>query len=527
MLEGVLIIAVVGYIAGEIAGKFGLPNLIGMLISGIIMGPYVIGILPGEILELSEEIRMFALFIILFKAGLSIDKDKIYNNGSVAIRLCFLPTIVEATVVAIFTYYIFQWDFLISWLLGWIICAPSPAVIVPSMLRLKSEGWGVKKGIPDLILVEGTVSDAAAVTMFGIFLSWTIQNSGGNVLLQFGDIPLQIILGIILGLIAGYLALILISRLNITSHIIHDIVIVLGIGLALIVGEDFLSYSAFLAVMVMGFFILEKNPVIARKFRTEVDKIWLVGQIFLFVLIGAAVDINVIFEAGGRGLLIIGAGLIFGRFSGILLSTMGSSINFFERMFMVVGDMAKATVQAAIGGIPLAMGVPNGEIILAISVLSILVTAPIGAFGTAYLAPKLLEKGKVDPTKITVESDYKLLVGYDGSKSSEKALEEAVRTAREVDGEIIILHSHQENKTSYSKNEIEEYLDNIAKDIEYTIEVIEEKANPTKEILKSAEKHEVDYIYLGKHNDGINRIFVGDVTESVIKNTTIPVILFE
>lgn len=525
MLEGLLIIGIVGYLSGVAAGKLGLPNLIGMLISGIIMGPYVLNVLPGEILELSEEIRMFALFIILFKAGLSIDKEKILNMGSVAIRLGFLPTIIEASIVAVAAYYIFGWDLLISFILGWIICAPSPAVIVPSMLKLKAEGWGVKKGIPDLILVEGTVSDAAAVTMFGIFLGWAANNGGNNLLLQIGDIPLEIILGIIMGVIAGTVALILVDKTRLTTHIIHDAIIILGIGLLLIIGEDFVPYSGFLAVMTMGFFLLEKSSVLARKLRIEIDKIWMVAQIFLFVLIGAAVNIHVIYEAGLQGLLIIILGLIFGRFTGILLSTWGSSININERAFMVVGDMAKATVQAAIGGIPLAAGLEHGEVILAVSVLSILFTAPIGAFGTAYLAPKILQKGVVDPTKITVEYKYKFLVGYDGSPTSTRALEEAVRTAREIDGSLVVVHCHQKNKQSFSKEELQNYLEEFARDIELTTEVLDD--NPVKHIIESAEKHEVDYIYLGKHNYKHEHLLVGDVTEAIIKNTSVPVILFD
>lgn len=525
MLEGILIIGIVGYLFGVMVGKLGLPNLIGMLISGIIMGPYVFDLLPDQILELSDEIRMFALFIILFKAGLSIDKDKIFNMGSVAIRLGFLPTIIEATIVAVAAHYIFGWDLLISFILGWIICAPSPAVIVPSMLKLKAEGWGVKKGIPDLIMVEGTVSDAAAVTMFGIFMGWAVGSAQGNLLLQIGDIPLEIILGIIMGVIAGSAALLLVEKTQLTTHIIHDAILILGLGLLLIVGEDFAPYSGFLAVMTMGFFLLEKSSVLARKLRLEVDKIWMVAQIFLFVLIGAAVNIHVIYDAGLQGLLIIVLGLIFGRFSGILLSTMGSSITFPERMFMVVGDMAKATVQAAIGGIPLAAGLPQGEVILAVSVLSILFTAPIGAFGTAYLAPRILEQGEVDPTKITVETEYKLLIGYDGSKASTRALEEAVRTAREIDGKLVVIHCHQKHKSSYTKEELQKYLDELARDIEVSIEI--RQNNPAKEIVSAAEKHEVDYIYLGKHNHTQEYPLVGDVTESIIKHSTVPVILFD
>ncbi len=387
LLLGLLMILLIGYASGELSDRLGLPKLIGMLLAGIVIGPYVLNLLPGVMLELSDEIRLLALLIILFKAGLGLDKDKILAQGSVAIRLGFLPAVIEASVVAVATHYIFGWDWLTSWLLGWIICAASPAVIVPLMLRLKAEGWGVKKGIPDLILAGGTASDATAITMFGIFLAWVADNGAVNGWYQLLDIPVQVGLGILLGILMGIVAVSIIEKSNLTGHIIEDMVIAVGLGLLLVIGGSFVDYSSFLAVMVMGFYISEKAPVPARKIRKELNNIWIVGQIFLFVLIGAAVNIDVVFHAGLRGLAVIAIGLLVGRWLGIFASTWRSILTLNERLFMVVGDMAKATVQAAIGGIPLALGVVHGEEILAIAVLSILITAPLGAFGTMHFAP--------------------------------------------------------------------------------------------------------------------------------------------
>lgn len=530
MLEGILIILLIGFLAGELAGRVKLPKLIGMLLAGIIVGPNYLDILPDDILNISEEIRLLALLFILFKAGLGLDKNKIISQGTVAIRLAFLPAVIEASVVAVATRFIFGWEWLICFLLGWIVCAASPAVIVPLMLRLKGEGWGVKKGIPDLILAGGTASDATAITMFGIFLAWIVENGAGggetSVALQVMDIPLQVILAIGLGIAAGFLALYLIRRSTLTSSNIHDLIVALGLGLLLIIGDDYLPFSAFLAVMVLGFVILEKDAVTARRLRVEVDKIWVVGEIFLFVLIGAAVDVGVILDAGPQGLAIIAIGLLIGRWGGIFASTWGSSLNLGERVFMVGGDMAKATVQAAIGGIPLAMGVPHGEIILAISVLAIILTAPLGAFLTVFLAPRLLEKGKVDPTKVNIQDDYVLLAAYDGSEASQNALQEAVRAARQMDAHLVVLHVQQSGRIAFSKEELKNIVAPLARDISYKIKV--ETGSPAKFIVEEAEKNDVNQIYMGKHNQSAyTTVLMGDTAEDVVHNSSTPVILID
>ncbi len=523
MLHGLLIIVAAGFLAGEAAGKLGLPKLIGMLLAGAVLGPYLLDYLPQAILSISEEIRYFALLIILLKAGLGLDKEKLLSQGTVAIRLGFLPAVIEATVVALAARWLLGWDWLICWLLGWIICAASPAVIVPSMLRLKAEGWGVKKGIPDLVLAGGTASDAVAVTMFGIFLGWITGEMGETVMAQLVSIPINIILGIIFGYAAGKIVHFLLHRIQLAEDIVHDLIISLGFGLLLVLGEHYLPYSSFLAVMVMGFTILETDNVLARRLRVELDKIWTIGEIFLFVLIGAAVNITVAVDAGLMGLAIISIGLIAGRWAGIALSTWGAALNSQERRFMVIGQMAKATVQAAIGGIPLAMGVPHGEYILALAVLSILFTAPAGAFGTAFLAPKMLTKGEVDPTKVTVKSNYKFLVAMDGSPASQRALKEAARIARQADGELIILHAFFENEVKLSREEIENELE-IARDVAHELIIVE--GNPAEMIVETAVKEGADYVYMGRK--GLNshkKTKIGDTAEIVMAHSDIPVIL--
>jgi NhaP-type Na+/H+ or K+/H+ antiporter len=521
MLQGILLITVIGFLAGEVAGKLKLPKLIGMIIAGMIVGPYLFDILPEEILEFSEEIRLFVLLIILFKAGLGLDKDKLMAQGSVALRLGFLPAVIETFVVALTTRWLLGWEWLLCFLLGWIICAASPAVIVPLMLRLKARGWGSEKGIPDLILAGGTISDAVAVTMFGITLGWVLGETDHNLWLQAGSIPLQILLAVIAGYLAGRLVLSVIKFLNISGKPVQELIISLGFALLLLIGSEFAPYSNFLAIMVMGFIILETNAVVARRLRAGVDHIWQVGEIFLFVLIGAAVNIYVVLEAGFYGLIIIAIGLIVGRWAGIFLSTWGSNITIGERVFMVVGDMAKATVQAAIAGIPLAMGVAHGEYILAIGVLAILVSAPIGAFGTIFLAPRLLEKGKIDPTKVNIKENYSFLVAMEESPSSRMALKEAARVARPVDARLIIVNFFNQETGPMDYQRLKEELE-IVSDIEH--EVVVDKGDPVEIILNTALKHGVDYIYMGKTG---SETVVGNISQRVIEKSPLPVILIE
>ncbi|TVR67001.1 MAG: sodium:proton antiporter [Spirochaetaceae bacterium] len=536
MIQGILLILVAGFLAGEIAGRLRLPKLIGMLLAGIVIGPDLLDVMPAAMTELSAEIRRLALLVVLLKAGLGLDREKILAEGSVAIRLGFMPAVIEAAVVAVASRYIMGWDWYTAWLLGWVICAASPAVIVPMMLRLKSEGWGVDKGIPDLILAGGTASDGVAVTMFGIFLVWVVDGAAGagaggagaggaGIALRLLDIPLQIGLGLVAGFLAGRAAVFLLSRLRLAESIIHDLIVALALGLALITFDTYLPYSSFLAVMVMGFVILESDVVLARRLRAEIGKVWIVGEIFLFVLIGAAVRIDILADAGLRGLAIIGIGLLVGRWAGIFASTAFSRITWGERVFMVVGDMAKATVQAAIGGIPLAMGVAGGEYILAIAVLAILITAPLGAFGTAFLAPRMLQRGTVDPTRIIVHEKHRFLVAWDGSPGAGAALERAARTARQLDADIVLLHVPHRDDAELTREQLIDVL-GPARDI--AVDIVQGRGNPAELIIETAESRGVDYIYMGKWTTSRGEnVLLGDVVQHVIGITEIPVIVVE
>lgn len=317
LVADLLLVASVGFVAGELAGRLGLPRLIGMMAAGILLGPKVGALLSPGIITLAPDIRMLALVVILLKAGLGLDRERIMAQGSVAIRLGFMPAVIEASVVAVASRLILGWDWPYCWLLGWIVCAASPAVIVPMMLHLKSRGLGTDKGIPDLILAGGTISDATAVTLFGITMSWIADGPATGAGLAALSIPLEIAGGLAVGWLAARTAYLLIHQTSLTSSVTHDLLVVSGLGLALVLGAAVLPYSGLLAVMVMGFGLLETDRVLARRLRTELEKVWVVAQIFLFVLIGTAVNPGVISGIGIRGAAVIAAGLIVGRWLGI------------------------------------------------------------------------------------------------------------------------------------------------------------------------------------------------------------------
>jgi len=523
LLLDILLVLIGGLALGEIADRLGLPRLIGMIAGGMLLGPHLLDWLSPTVYEISPEIRMLALLVILLKAGLGLDKNKILAQGSVALRLGFMPAVIEAGVVTLAARWLFAWPWLYCWLLGWIVCAASPAVIVPMMLYLKSRGWGVDKGIPDLILAGGTMSDATAITMFGIFVTWLADGISGGWIQQVVQIPLQIIAGAAIGYAAGKLAHYILRRTPFASSPIQDVLVGGTLALLLILGGGILPYSDFLAVMVMGFVILETDPVLARRLRTEIDRAWAVAQIFLFVLIGAAVNLDTIATAGLRGIAVVAIGLAVGRWLGIFASTWGSNINLVERMFMVVGDMAKATVQAAIGGIPLAMGLAYGEEILAISVISIVITAPLGAFGTVALAPRMLKRGDVDPSRVTVHTDHRFLVALDGSRVAACALDRAAAIAREADADLLILHVTDEPQNR--DRGMEAALQSID-DIEH--EFSARPGSPPETIIETARASGCDYIFMGKSNSGgVDQFPVGSVARQVIESTDIPVILVD
>ncbi|TVR63170.1 MAG: sodium:proton antiporter [Spirochaetaceae bacterium] len=521
MLLGVLVIIALGFASGEVASRLRLPRLIGMVAAGILAGPDALDILPGEILAVSGDIRLFALVVILLKAGLGLDKEKIRAHGSVSVRLGFVPATAEAAVVAVAVRVLLGWDWLSAWLLGWIVCAESPAVIVPAMLRLKAEGLGVKKGIPDLILAGGTVSDAVAVTMFGILAAVAVGGTSDGIWALIARAPVQIVLGIVAGIVAGAIVAWTLSSLRIATNTAHETIIILGAAIALVVGERFLPYSPYLAVMVAGFVVLETRPVIARRIRNSMDRVWIVAEIFLFVMIGAAVNLSVAAEAGLFGLAIVAIGLLVGRTGGILISTAHSGFSIRERFFMFFAYTPKATVQAAIGGIPLALGLPYGEVILAIAVVSIIASAPLGSILTRFFAPRLLEKGDVDATRVTVAEDFKILVVITGDAPPRSLIRETARIARRADAELLILNVNPDPEKLVDASRLREEL-RLARDVAHEVILID--GNIVETIVEIAREHSVDYIYLSRSAATVGS---HDIAVDVIANTDIPVVVVD
>jgi solute carrier family 9B (sodium/hydrogen exchanger), member 1/2 len=368
MLESLLWIILAGFFAGQIADRLKLPALVGMILVGILLGPQVSHQIDPQALA-TNDLRTIAITVILMKAGLGLDRAKLIQQGSVALRLGILPAACEALTIAVVAMELFHFNFPTGLLLGLIVSAESPAVIVPGMLRLKSLGWGVDKGIPDAILTGSALSNVLVLLLFNLLL--TALATGGGSGLPIGLLPFQL-----LG--------------QIVSAGITLFIVVLSRQLPI--------YSGYMAVISAGFWLTIIDPPLTQRLRLGFDGLWSVAQIWLFVLLGATIQLDVLGAKVWAGLLILTIGTFVGRSIGWYLSTLGSNWNWRERLFLLPGNSAKATVQAAIGAMPLAQGIAGGETILAIAMLSILVTAPIGAWAIPRFAPRLLVRGETDRT---------------------------------------------------------------------------------------------------------------------------------
>ena len=390
MIESIFLILLFGMLGSYVFSWMRLPGLLGMIIVGVLIGPYGFEWLSPQIMEAAGEIRMIALVIILLRAGLGMEKALLKEVGVIAAKMSALPCLIEGFLVAIVAWKLLNMPFTHAGVLGFILAAVSPAVIVPSMLYLKEKGLGMRKGVPIIILAGASVDDVFAISMFTAFMGISMHSDQG-LLFQIGLIPLRILAGVAIGIGFGWVLGKTMKYQKWRIAEMEKIAFVLCFAiLVYIIGERW-NLAGLLGVLVFGFMLLEKTNHIAVQIERELNKAWFFAQIFLFVLIGAEVNIPVAWEAGMMGLLIIGIGLA-GRFSGVFIALLRSSLNQRERLFCAISYTPKATVQAAIGGIPLAMGIEKGESILAIAVLSIVVTAPLGAIGIKISAPRLLEK---------------------------------------------------------------------------------------------------------------------------------------
>lgn len=390
MLYSLALLLLTGFFAGKISAWLKLPELLGMLLTGIILGPYMFNLVAQDLLDVAQALRMFALLIILLRAGLGLSKDSLVKVGRVAFNLSWIPCIFEGLTVMVMAVLLLKFSWIEGGLLGFILAAVSPAVVVPSMIALKEQGYGENKEISTMILAGASVDDVYAITIFTTFLSLALQEST-NVLLQVSWIPFSIVAGIIGGLLVGLGLLRLYKVSFLHNKDTEKLLLLLGIGVLYYSLGDWLGIASLLGVMAIGVILRHKDMDSALKLAAQLARIWIFAQIILFTLVGAEVNIGVALAAGVTGLAIIIIGLL-GRSLGVWIATFGTNLNAKERLFCMIAYLPKATVQAAIGGIPLAMGMESGAIILAISVLAILITAPLGAIGIKLGAPILLVK---------------------------------------------------------------------------------------------------------------------------------------
>lgn len=535
MLESMIWILLMGFLVGQIARRLKAPALVGMVMVGILLGPQVGNVISPEVLGAANSLRTIAVMVILMKAGLGLDREKLSQQGTVALRLGFLPAACEAISIAVAAMWLLQFDFLTGLLLGCIIGAESPAVIVPGMLRLKSLGWGVKKGIPDAILTGSALSDVLLLLVFSLLLAFLSQGEataitllGGITLSPLQLLPFQIIIQITLGLLLGWVtARILVSLLvkqNWSQTAVQDSLVAAGFALWLVVSaEDIPIFSGYLAVMATGFFLIDLDAPLARRLRGGFDSLWTIAEIILFVLLGASIQLNVLGNTMLVGLLVLAIGTLIGRSLGWYLSTLGSNWTGKERLFLLPGNLAKATVQAAIGAIPLAQGIAGGETILAIAALSILVTAPLGAWAIPTFAPKLLEKGEVDPTKVAISGRPVFLAAVDASPLTTDVLTKTADLARRSDGDVIVLYV--DNLGDKSTNlQIQQQAQRILSDIRY--EFLSLSGTVPEEIIRVAQARQVTYIAIGKRgHQPWEEVLVGSVSQAVLETSPIPVLL--
>ena len=381
MAFSLALIIIFGLLLNRFFNKLKLPGLLGMLLLGVVLGPYVLNIIDSEILRISGDLRKIALIVILLRAGLGIERETLKMVGVPAIKLSFIPGLFEGVTVLVLGIVFFKMTWYEAGMLGFIIAAVSPAVVVPQMLDLIESGRGRKKGIPTLILTGASIDDVIAITLFSSFLGFYGGTQIG-IVYRVLSVPLSIGLGLLFGVAIGFLLLFLFKKYHIRDT--KKALMILSLAILMTSTEDFLKdiipIASLLGVMALGFVLREKYWKVAERLSLKFNKIWVFAEIMLFVLVGAQVNITVAIESGLIGLLIIAIGLL-ARSTGVLLSLRKTKLNKRERLFCVIAYVPKATVQAAIGGIPLAAGVASGDIILAMAVLSIIITAPLGAIG--------------------------------------------------------------------------------------------------------------------------------------------------
>lgn len=391
MLVDIGIIFILGILLAKFAEKIGLAPIIGMLIAGILISPNQLGLVSDNIVNISSDLRQIALVTILSRAGLSLNFDKLKKVGRPAILLSFVPASIEMLGIIIFGKMIFKIDTIDAGILAAVLAAVSPAIVVPRMIRLMNEGYGKDKHIPEMILAGASVDDVFVIVFFSSFLA--LKTGGDLSFMNFLNIPISIITGIILGLFIGKI----LGKILVSFEIdpIYKAMIFISLGFLTlrfqeIVG-DYIAISALISIMTAGMAINMEDERLTSDLLGSFGRLWKVFEVFLFVLVGISVDMAYVKEAGFLAVLLILIGLIF-RMVGVNISLIGTNLNKDERLFTSFAYLPKATVQAAIGPVALSMGLASGNLILSVSVIAILVTAPLGAILTDRTYDKLLKK---------------------------------------------------------------------------------------------------------------------------------------
>ena len=394
MLLSISLILILGMFMGWICRKIKLPALLGMLITGIILGPYGFNLLDGSILGISAELRKIALIIILTRAGLGLDLSGLKKIGRPAVLMCFVPASFELLGMILLAPKLMGLSVLEAAVMGAVLAAVSPAVVVPRMVKLMDEGYGVKEGIPQLILAGASVDDVYVIVLFSTFVGM-MQGEGASIL-KFVNIPVSIFFGIAIGLLLGVLLAYFFKKVHIRDT--SKVLIILSISFLLVVIEDKLTtaitFSSLIAVMFIGIGLQKKREAVAKRLSVKYGKLWVAAEVFLFVLVGATVNIEYLGKVGAKAFVVIIGALIF-RMFGVFVCLLGTSLKRKERLFAMMAYTPKATVQAAIGGIPLALGFACGDTVLTVAVLAIVFTAPLGAFAIDLSYKKLLNKQRM------------------------------------------------------------------------------------------------------------------------------------
>ena len=391
MLTSIAIILLFGLLVGWIFSKVKLPSLLGMIIVGIVLSPHCLNLVDDSILTISGDLRQIALVIILTRAGLSLNFSDLKKVGRPAILMCFVPACIEMMGTIIFAPLLLGVSILDAAIIGSVIAAVSPAVVVPRMIKLIEDGYGTDKSIPQLILAGASVDDVFVIVVFTALT--TLASTGEVSAISFIQIPTSILLGVLLGGVVGTILVWFFKRFHIRDSV--KVLIILSVSFLLLElqnrMEGIVPVSGLLAIMSVGIIINQKYDVLAKRLSVKYNKLWLGAEIFLFVLVGIAVDLKYALAAGIVVILLVILALVF-RMMGVAISLVKTKLNKKERLFCAVAYTPKATVQASLGTVPLAMGLACGEIVLAVAVISILITAPFGAICVDNLYKKLLSK---------------------------------------------------------------------------------------------------------------------------------------